>query len=58
MKNKNYWTFLIFFVFTIVFFLKLGTRKGQKVLKVDMPLWVVAGHELAAIGARDKSFNF
>ena len=56
-KNNDYWTFLIFFAFTFVFFLELDTRDGWIVQRVHLYIWAAAGHELKAIVTRAQSFN-
>ena len=56
-KNNCYWIFLIFFLFILVFFLELETRKGRIVQRVHLYIWVAAGHNLIAIGTRAYSFN-
>ena len=56
-KNNDYWMFLIFFVFTLVFHLELETRKGWIVERVQLYIRAAAGHELAAIETCAQSFN-
>ena len=56
-KKNDCLIFLIFFVFTIVFFLQLETKEGQIVQRVHLYMWAAPGHELAAIETRAHSFN-
>ena len=57
-KNDDYWIFLIFFVFTLVFFLEIKNRGRLIVQIVHLYIWAAAEHELTAIRTRGKSFNF
>ena len=56
-KNNNCWIFLIFFLFTLIFFLDLETREGWIVQRIHLYIWAAAGYELTAIGTRAQSFN-
>ena len=55
--KNDYLIFLIFFVFTIVFFLELETKEGWIVQRVHLYKWAAPVHELAATGMPAHSFN-
>ena len=56
-ENNDYLIFLIFFVFTLVFFLEEETRDKWVVQRVHLYIWPVAGDEFAVIGTRTQGFN-
>ena len=56
-KSNDYWIFVIFFVFTLVFSLERETRERWIVQRVYLHIWTVAGHKLGAIGSCDQGFN-
>ena len=58
LKNNDYWIFLIFFVFTLVFFLELETGEGGIVHRVHLDIQAAAGHKLTAIWTRVLILNF